>query len=324
MSTEMLRCERCKNYVDPEDHFCGNCGLSLPGVHDASDSLETGFIGYECDGCGASLTYDAEERGLSCSFCGSVSLTRRQKPSGRICAKSFVPLVVERRVAEERYRQWIGKGFFTPLGLAREARVVKMQAVYLPFWAFSAHADTYYTGDTSETPFGARADWCPVYGERAGEVQDVLVSASSALEPLEVDGLGAFDFARAEAYERERIRDYPVEDFGVSRRGARALAREAMKDHEVGVSAEEIPGRSRNVHVNSLFTQLRSQPVLVPVWMSAFRYEGAIYRFIVNGQTGRIVGRKPRSLARLFIVLAIVLLVLLVGLGVAAAAAALS
>ena len=36
-------------------------------------------------------------------------------------------------------------------------------------------------------------------------------------------------------------------------------------------------------------------PTLLPVWMAAYRYNGKAYRFIVNGQTGKVQGERPWS-----------------------------
>jgi hypothetical protein len=35
--------------------------------------------------------------------------------------------------------------------------------------------------------------------------------------------------------------------------------------------------------------------VLLPIWMAAYKYNGRTYRFVVNGQTGRVQGERPYS-----------------------------
>ena len=35
--------------------------------------------------------------------------------------------------------------------------------------------------------------------------------------------------------------------------------------------------------------------ILLPVWMAAYNYNGRSYRFVVNGQTGRVQGERPWS-----------------------------
>ena len=165
MSETPLRCELCRNYCDSEDLFCSNCGRELPvsepgqgtgnkpvNAKRPAGAIEEGFIGFDCETCGASLTYDAEKEGLRCSFCGSVTLRRQENATGRIRAECFLPFAVSRDAAEREFEEWIARGFFRPFGIRSEARVVSMQPVYVPFWKFRARTHTYWSGDSSKTP----------------------------------------------------------------------------------------------------------------------------------------------------------------------------
>ena len=35
--------------------------------------------------------------------------------------------------------------------------------------------------------------------------------------------------------------------------------------------------------------------VLLPIWSAAYRYNGKSFRFVVNGQSGRVMGERPYS-----------------------------
>ena len=35
--------------------------------------------------------------------------------------------------------------------------------------------------------------------------------------------------------------------------------------------------------------------VLLPLWISAYRYKGTVYQFVINAQTGKITGNSPTS-----------------------------
>jgi LSD1 subclass zinc finger protein len=306
----VARCESCGNLIDEEDHFCSNCGREAAAAGEPRAEIEGGFTGFDCESCGASLTFDSEAQGLRCAFCGSVSLVRQPAATGRIRADAYLPFAVTRDAALAVFKRWIGRSFFRPFGFAEAARVVSMHAVYIPCWRFHARAHTYYTADSSEVPAFARASWRPVFGERSGEAADVLVPASGSLRLEEVTSISPFDFSGLEPYAREALQTYPVEDFGISRRGARPRARALMIEGERAACAALVPGRSRNVRVNTLFFDLRSDPVLLPVWINAYRFKDVTYRFVVNGQTGKLMGRAPRSLAKLALVV----------LGIAAAA----
>ena len=278
-------------------------------------AIEEGFVGFDCATCGASMTFDSAAQGLRCAFCGSVTLERQAAPTGRIRAEQIIPFEVSKQAAASRFDEWIGKGFFRPFGVRQAAQVVAMQAVYVPCWCFRARAHTYYAADSSRTPFGARAGWCPVFGERAGHHEGVLVVASGSLVQSEIASIEPYDLARGVPYDRDAVRENIVEDYGVSRREARGRVQALMVDRERNLAAREVPGSSRNVRVNTLLTDLKSSPVLVPVWINAYRYKNQTYRFLINGQSGRLTGRAPFSSLKLaLLLLALLGVALLAGL----------
>jgi hypothetical protein len=41
--------------------------------------------------------------------------------------------------------------------------------------------------------------------------------------------------------------------------------------------------------------------ILLPVWVAAYRYGGKPYRFVVNGQTGKVQGERPYSAIKIAI-----------------------
>jgi hypothetical protein len=81
---------------------------------------------------------------------------------------------------------------------------------------------------------------------------------------------------------------------------------------EQSVCQQYVPGRARNVRVNVRLEGLSSRPILLPVWVMAYKYRETVYRFLVNGQTGRATGHAPVSWKKMIIVTAIAVAVLLV------------
>ena len=63
--------------------------------------------------------------------------------------------------------------------------------------------------------------------------------------------------------------------------------------------------------VNLRLSGLSSEPVLLPVWIMAYRYREAVFRFLVNGQTGKATGKAPVSYQKIAVAIGIALAVLL-------------
>ena len=60
---------------------------------------------------------------------------------------------------------------------------------------------------------------------------------------------------------------------------------------------------------------LASDPVLLLVWIMAYRYRNKQYRFLVNGQTGKPIGQAPISYVRFMILVSLTVAALMFVLG---------
>ncbi|MDP6444931.1 MAG: hypothetical protein QGG36_22630 [Pirellulaceae bacterium] len=315
MSDLLEKCAACRALLDEEDLFCSNCGAEAP--HDRPDrEFADGQLmsthNFDCQGCGASMSYDASAQTLRCPFCGSEKLEQREDARA-LAPRQVVPFSINRETAQKIMIRAASKGFWRPKDMSERAVITKMTAVYVPYWVFRARTFTYWTGDSSDTPFGARGDWCPMTGENRSRFSGLLVGASGALTPTETRSLCPFDLSGGVATDQVDLDNVVVEQFRVPRKYARPLARRGLEESERQTCARYIPGRSRHVKVNVRMEGLTSEPILLPVWIMAYRYEDKVYRFLVNGQTGKAAGEAPFAWGKLAMIVAIVAAVLVGG-----------
>ena len=47
--------------------------------------------------------------------------------------------------------------------------------------------------------------------------------------------------------------------------------------------------------VDTRYDHIRFKHILLPVWLSAFRFRDRTYRFVVNGRSGKVQGERPYS-----------------------------
>ena len=68
-------------------------------------------------------------------------------------------------------------------------------------------------------------------------------------------------------------------------------AQESMANTQRGRCSGDVPGDTqRNLNVQNQFSYVTFKHVLLPIWIAAYRYNGKPYQFLVNGQTGEVVG----------------------------------
>ena len=53
--------------------------------------------------------------------------------------------------------------------------------------------------------------------------------------------------------------------------------------------------RQQITTMNTDIQDVTFKHVLLPVWLAAYKFRGKSYRFVVNGQTGRVQGERPWS-----------------------------
>lgn len=297
MTATALRCAKCANLLVADDLFCPTCGHEAPAAGEAPPAQTREVHRFDCDGCGACLTWDVATQGLRCSFCGEERLRRQPKPVRAPVPDRVVPFAISHDDATAAFRAWVGEGLFRPGDVRRASEITELRGVYLPFWSFSGSCDTVWAADSDEG-YG-RAPWRPVFGTRQGTYGGVLVPASGALTLAELRALGTFDLAQGVPYHGAALGGHPAEAFGVTRRRARSLGIEALEALERDASGREVPGtHHRYLHSQTLVRDLTALPALLPVWIVAYAYRGKTYRYVVNGQTGQAEGTAPVSVWR--------------------------
>jgi uncharacterized CHY-type Zn-finger protein len=293
MSLTVDRCETCGALVDVEDLFCANCGTEVPDHRvKPSRRLAIEAKNFQCRGCGASMNYDAKAQTLKCPFCGSLDLAE-DKSQGILAPECVIPFAIDRADAEHRLRAWLGSSFWHPNDLRSSAQLTELRAVFVPFWIFSTHVQTYWTADTSQVPLGARASWYPLAGFREESYDGIWIPASTGIPAVELNVVGPFDASTAIPPEKQDLADITVEQFTVSRRYARPMAQTFLERSEARSVSQSAPGSQRNIHVNVLMAGDTSRAALAPVYVMAYRYRERVYRFVINGQTGRATGTAP-------------------------------
>ncbi len=301
------RCGVCRCYLDDEDLFCANCGTENPHADVSAKRLEhaANHYSFDCTGCGASMSYDASAQALRCPFCGSTKMEKREG-TRTIQPDAVVPLTISRNHAESILRQWLGKGFWRPGDAAESSRIGEITAVYVPYWVFEAEAFTMWTADSSPAPPGCRGDWYPLSGNNRSRYVDILVGGSSILTPNETASITPFDLSTGVTPDGINLDNVIVETFRVPRKLARPLARGAIESLEMNACERHVPNRCRNMKVNVRIEGMRGRPMLLPVWILAYRYKEHVYRVLINAQSGKIAGAAPFSYSKLGIILAIV------------------
>ena len=330
-------CAACAGPVEAGDHFCPACGTPLPAPEaKASAPADKAF---RCENCGATVEFPAETRSFRCPFCDStyvVELPSRE--TGRQRPEFVIGFAVTPEQARARFREWIGRGSsFRPGDLSRSAVTEKLRGVYLPFWSFSMRADSRWRAQIGEywyrtetytvtvtrngktttetrTRRVRETEWWPLAGKHHAYHRGYLVSGSRGLPQSEAEWVLPFRLEALKRYEPRFLAGWLSEEYSVEREVAFEETLREFHRREHDAVAAFLPGDTYSgLEVETDFSRIGSDLILLPVYVLSYRYGDRVFRFLVNGQTGRCEGEKPWSKGRItaFVVTLVVVLLLL-------------
>lgn len=301
----------------------------LQQAGDDSEVLEEKTV--TCDGCGANISLGHHVSSDDCPFCGGTIVatavsTRRIKP------RSLLPFKVPQEQALDSFRRWLGSLWFAPNDLKKRARSdSRISGIYLPFWTYDANTTSFYRGERGDDYYETKTEvvrdskgntrtrtrrvkrtrWRSASGTVWNRFDDILVNATDSLPTDYVAKLEPWDLHNLEPFDDGYLSGFRSEVYKVDLESGFDVARGIMDTHIRSDIRRDIGGDHQRIHsVNTRHEQIRFKHILLPVWLSAYRYQQRVYRFMVNARTGEVQGERPWSWIK--ISLAIILLGLIV------------
>ncbi|MCS6903911.1 MAG: hypothetical protein RML72_04290 [Bacteroidia bacterium] len=281
---------------------------------------------FHCKTCGAKTIVNIQEVVLRCSFCGSENVNQEAFDTKIIKPFGVLPFSIEKNKALEIFKVWLGSGWFQPNDLKKLAHLSKVEGVYIPFWTYDAHTDSFWTAEAgyyyyvtvqytdSEGNVQERQEqrirWEPVSGFYQHWFDDVLVIASQGITQQRIQQIYPFDLSKVVNYKPEYLLGWKAEVYTYDVKAGFRMAEKIMDDFIYQECASMVPGDTyRNLQINTHKYDITFKHLLLPVWIAAYQYNGKVYQVVINGQTGTISGEKPLSFWKIFFTILLLLAV---------------
>lgn len=318
-----LTCSHCGYYEAPKKAAVGKRADQLEFTVEAMERAAQGWgeerKEMECQNCGARTTVPVENLTFTCPFCGSNEVIQRTAPQDVLRPRYLIPFKFEAPACVELARKWLGSSWMVPSSLKNSAALAKFSGVYLPFWTFHAvtaaswkaevgHAKTeryYQDGQWKERIV---IEWRWESGQVQLPIDDLLVEGTSRLSNVLLDHIKKYNLTELTPYDPKYLAGLQAQAYDVPLEKAWDTGRQEMREKtRQACLGQASTSQVRNFSMTLDFSDESWRYVLLPVYLTTYRYEGKAYQVMVNGQTGEVTGQRPADWTRIWLVIAAIL-----------------
>jgi len=293
--------------------FCHSCGRE-DDIEQIPDPLEQGvFSGnemedYHCNSCGAVIITEAETSATICSFCGS-SAVIAERLSGELAPALVIPFSISKQEAMDAFRKWCGSGLLAPRGFKTADRVKGIIGIYVPFWLYELHNLVEVHGHATKVRIYTKGDYrytetqhYEIYRKLRSNYVKVPIDASQKMNDAMMDLLEPFRYERIKQFKTPYLAGYTAEKYSYNDNELLPRAKHKIKKYIDSAISSAVSGYTTvnftSEKIDTTYTN--AEYCLLPVWVVHYDYNKLDYAFAMNGQTGKVVGKPPKSNAKVF------------------------
>jgi DNA-directed RNA polymerase subunit RPC12/RpoP len=327
--TKELKCEYCDYTQEIPPAITSFEELELKPYLDqqGAQSHSEQITMLHCKNCGANQHVEENYKSLHCVYCSMPLIIEDAYKDDWILPGAVLPFQMNQKKAHLIFKKWVSGLWWAPNNLQKAALDPQhTKGLYAPFWTFDAQLTSNYSGQRGEyyyvtktvgsgknrrTVQERRTRWYPAGGAVSGFVDDTLIKASnqkSGVIPAKVakwnlKQLETFDSAFLSGYVTEKY-TIPLIEGHLSAKGEAQHIAKRWIHTDIGGDEQRIDQMDMNL------SEEKFKHILLPIYISAYAFNGKRYNFFVNGQSGAISGERPYSFWKIFLFVLMCLVIL--------------
>lgn len=331
--TTSVTCEYCgfEEAIEPDIDRLKELPLReyLQDMGGQAHSQEISIL--NCKNCGANQHVEENYKSLQCVYCGTPLIMEDVTHEQWILPGAVLPFQLDQKKSQAIFQDWVKKLWFAPTNLKKATLDPKFtKGLYLPYWTFDAQlyakysgqrGDYYYVEKTYRDQKGRRqtrqerrTSWTPTSGSVQGFVDDTLIKASQQRTERVPTKIARWDLKKLQPFDNKFLAGFVTEKYTIPLKDGHLASNEEMKQIASRWARRDIGGDEQRI--SGLSMQLEEETfkhILLPVYVSAYSFNGKDYNFYINGENGTLSGNRPYSVWKIvFAVLAALLLILVI------------
>lgn len=263
---------------------------------------------FTCSSCGAQIVCDSNTMATECCYCGNPTMLP-SRFEGMLKPDFVIPFKKTKEEAVAALKKFYEGKKLLPAAFTANNRVEDIQAMYVPFWLFDSkvNASGSFKGasdsivDTGDEIITTTT----VYNcEREGSMsfERIPVDGSQKMDDTFMESIEPFDYSEMVPFSTAYLTGFLADKYDVDAEAAVVRADERVVKSAEGCLEDTVQGYTR-VSSNDDCAIVKEENAvhyaMVPVWILTTRYNDVPYTFMMNGQTGKLVGSLPIDYGKL-------------------------
>ena len=274
---------------------------------------------FTCSSCGAEIVCDENTMATECVYCGNPTMIPKRF-DGMLKPDFVIPFKKTKEEAVAALKEFYKGKYLLPSNFTANNRVEAIQPMYVPFWLFDSQVNaqaefraekirTYDEGNFIVTE-------TQVYNcQRAGTMafEKIPADGSKKMNNEFMDSIEPFNYDELVNFSAAYLTGYLADKYDVSADDCTDRVNTRMENSAIAVLKNTVQDYDEcdvedSVVVKDIGKVLYA---MVPVWILTTRYNDKPYTFMMNGQTGKVVGSLPYDSFKSFLYPAIFTVILI-------------
>jgi len=278
-----------------------------------------------CKNCGANQHIEENYKSLHCVYCSMPLIVEDAYKEDWILPGAVLPFKLDQDQAHAIFKKWVKGLWFAPNKLQKATLDPQnTKGLYSPYWTFDAQLFANYTGQRGEyyyvtktvgsgknrrTVRERRTRWYPASGTVSGFVDDTLIKASQQKSGIIPAKISRWNLKDLTDFNSSYLAGFVTEKYTIPLKDGHLSATTEARNIADRWARSDIGGDTQRVSsINMKLSEETFKHILLPVYISAYKYKSKRFNFFINGQTGVISGQRPYSFWKIFFLVVAILI----------------
>ena len=256
---------------------------------------------FTCSSCGAELVADDNTMATECCYCGNPTMLP-SRFTGDIRPDFIIPFKLTKKDAVAKLKEFYKGKDLLPDAFTANNRVEDIQGMFVPFWLFdtTANASAVYnaTSDAVVTTSDEIITTTSHYRlDRSATMafERVPADGSNRMQDEYMDSIEPFNYDEMVPFSSQYMAGYLADKYDVTAESVEPRITQRIESTCCDMLSGTTGGWDSCEEENHFVIKENGtiSYAMVPVWILTTRYQDKPYTFMMNGQTGKMVGALP-------------------------------